>query len=174
MVSVRDALYDMMWDDAQLAQLGPTAGIASRLDILIDDVHPTTKGSMLYGSIAAYGLRSALALQLAALADASLGSSSSGSGGDGPAAAAVRLLLAGLREGGADGWLPLLPQPVSPLAAQQADADTFCVGTRQRHVCAYLALYKRWMLHAMRNEPSVWSRKRGTADYIISAVCTWR
>jgi hypothetical protein len=128
MVSVRDAFYDLMWDDSKLAQLGPTLGIRSRSDMLTDDIHPTTKGSMLYGSLVAYGLRSALALELAMLADASLGSGSSSST-DSPAAAVGRMLAAGSSKGDAR-WQQLLPlpQPVSPLAAQQADADTFCVG----------------------------------------------
>ena len=118
MVSVRDALYDLMWDDSQLTS---ALGI-SRRDILTDEIHPTTRGHTLYGSLVAFGLRNMLAIELAALADSARG------GGmqtfDTPAAAALSVLAAAAGDGA---QLPL-PQPVSPLAARQADADTFCAG----------------------------------------------
>lgn len=66
MISARDALYDIIFDDAlALQQLGYT-----RKDLLLDFIHPTWIGHHLYGrGLVAYGMHNILRRELDALAN---------------------------------------------------------------------------------------------------------
>ncbi|WIA35931.1 hypothetical protein OEZ86_004310 [Tetradesmus obliquus] len=94
MVSAREGLYDLMYNDtAMMQELG-----VKRADIMVDDKHPNPRGHTILGrGIVAWGLRRLLREELHAWA-----------------------------EGGRPPTPQALPKPVSPLAAQEADADTYC------------------------------------------------
>jgi hypothetical protein len=95
--SVRDSLYDLMYDDAAAQRL---LG-ATRETLLGDPVHPSAAGFKIYGDIVSYTVRETLAAVLASGSVDTAASSFSFTGYEG------------------------LPIPISPVAAQQ-DTDTWC------------------------------------------------
>jgi hypothetical protein len=96
MASIRNSLYDLMFDDAAAQQL---LG-ATRNTLIADTVHPTAAGYRIWGDVVASSVRQTLAAVLA----------------DGAPSPAVT--LQGSPPSG-------LPPPISHVAAQQ-DAQPWC------------------------------------------------
>jgi hypothetical protein len=112
LVSVRDALYDLLWQEGAV-HLNAALGV-TRASLLQDTKHPTILGSELYGrGLAAYAVRELLSQQLSELANGG-----GGEAGDSPLAQALQQQQQQL---GVE-----LPPVISPLAAQYADLPTFC------------------------------------------------
>ncbi|KAF6264558.1 hypothetical protein COO60DRAFT_70863 [Scenedesmus sp. NREL 46B-D3] len=134
LVSVRDALYDVMWDDAALkSALG-----YGRAKIMVDHIHPTFIGHDLYGrGLVAWAMRYIFSRELSVLS-----TSLPPSHDDNAAGYSATEIAAGRAQHNNDnsnhrvtnqprkpfgsGSDSLLPQPVSPVAASEADGDPFC------------------------------------------------
>jgi hypothetical protein len=87
--SIRDSLFDLMYNDTAAQQLLGT----TRTTLLADPVHPSAAGYRVYGDIVAYSVRQTLAAVISA-----------------GAASPADLLQASLSS---------LPPPISPVAARQ-------------------------------------------------------
>uniref|UniRef100_A0A383VYB4 SGNH hydrolase-type esterase domain-containing protein n=1 Tax=Tetradesmus obliquus TaxID=3088 RepID=A0A383VYB4_TETOB len=112
LVSARDALYDLLWQEGAV-QLNAALGV-SRSSLLQDNKHPTHLGSRLYGrGLAAFAVRQLLSKELQEMA-----------AGVGDQAAGSPLLQALQQQQQQQGYE--LPAAISPLAAQYADLPTFC------------------------------------------------
>ncbi|WIA23834.1 hypothetical protein OEZ85_013495 [Tetradesmus obliquus] len=107
MVSVRDALYNMMWDESALrSALG-----YGRKHIMKDDIHPAFVGHDLYGrGLVAWAMRYILTRELTALSSTAVNNNINNKNNN----------------FGKNSLQLSLPSPVSPIAAREADGDTFC------------------------------------------------
>ncbi|WIA09726.1 hypothetical protein OEZ85_009106 [Tetradesmus obliquus] len=120
-VSARNALYSLMWDDAALAA---ATGFTKR-QLMQDEIHPTALGQALYGrGLVAYAMQRMLARELKVMGN---GDAAGGLPGGMPYDCDGAGAPAG-PAGGASGVLvDAVIRPVSPLAAQEADGDPWCV-----------------------------------------------
>jgi hypothetical protein len=115
LVSVRDALYDYLWQDGAV-QLNAALGV-SRSRLLQDTKHPTALGSELYGrGLAAFTVRELLRQQLLQLA----------AGGDDAGSSPLRRGIQPQQQQQQQRLLVKLPAAISPIAAQYVDLPTWC------------------------------------------------